>query len=263
MTVKPKNVRPRRAVGLVAAVGVLVTLVGTGVAADATRAVRGAVGLAEVEPVAAAEAVPLPAACNPTPNPPPTQYGFVARVKGGTLDGDRVAMTDLDLSVCGIIEVVDAQDPGCEGVQGLLKIPGEGVVVNSMKTTYTPIPDKVLEVPATVEARPVEQLLPCSDSADGITTDLSVDLLGRVGVFGIECAVPATGTLKGTITGKLLTPPFEGDAVLTGELSLEPVANNDKYCPGTLPDRVDELLDLPLEGNATRLPAKVSVYHPS
>ena len=209
-------------------------------------------------------AVKLPADCVPTPHPPPTEYGFVARVTGGTVTGDRMKVTDMDVSVCGVIRVVNAT-PGsnCTGIQGELIIPADGVVTNGLKAQLTVIPGSPIDIPVEVTATPMASYVRCDGSSGGLKMDLNMKVRGSAGGFGLACQVPFTGTVHSTVTGPLLTPPYEGNTTITGKVDAGQVANNDKYCPGQLPGRVNKIADLPTTGYDVNWPTKVSIYHPA
>lgn len=207
--------------------------------------------------------VPLPADCVPNPKPPPTEYGFVARVKGGTMTGPSISVTGMDISICGVIRLVNATPgTGCEGVQARTLIPADGVVVNKLKSQLTVIPGKPLDLPVKVKASPMQSDLKCTDSDDGITLELEVKVKGGAGAFGLTCIVPFSGKTRGVVTGPLLSPPYEGSVTITGTLNGGGVTNNDAFCPGDLPERVERITGLPSGGYKVKWPAKISVYHP-
>ncbi len=209
-------------------------------------------------------AVKLPADCVPNPNPPPTEYGFVARVTGGTVTGDRMKVTDMDVSVCGVIRVVNAT-PGsnCAGIQGELVIPADGVVTNGLKAQLTVIPGSPIDIPVEVTATPMASYVRCDDSSGGLKMDLNLKVRGSAGGFGLACQVPFTGTVHSTVTGPLLTPPYTGNTTITGKVDAGQVANKDKFCPGQLPGRVNRIAGLPTTGYDVNWPTKVSIYHPA
>lgn len=215
--------------------------------------------------VRTAAAVPLPGDCKPTPNPPPTEYGFVARVTGGTLTGSGpLKVTGIDVSVCGVIRLVNAR-PGsnCHGAQGELIIPADGIVTNALDARLAIQGMPVIEnVPTTVKATPMTSYLSCDDSSSGLKLDLNMKVAGSAGAFGLACDVPMSGTVHATVTGPLLTSPYQGNATMTGSVTLGRVANNDKYCPGRLPTRIDTIAALPDSGYQVNWPTKVSVYSP-
>lgn len=207
--------------------------------------------------------VPLPAACKPTPNPPPTEYGFVARVENGTIGGENFEVSEIDVSVCGILRVINATaGSGCDGIQARLVIPSDGVIVRNMKAELTTIPGIKVEVPIEVKAEATTSDVACASSSGGLKTDLTLKVTGKVGAFGLKCGLPISGEAKSTITGALLTPPYQGSTTLTGDLSIGKVTNNDKFCPGNLPDHVNAIAETPASGNGISWPAKISVYHP-
>lgn len=211
-------------------------------------------------------AVPLPQACVPRPNPPPTEYGFVARVTDGTVMGDGpLRVTKIDVSVCGIVRVVDAQPgSGCDGIQGRLIIPADGVVTNGLKADLVIDGMPLIEnVPTEVVAEPMSSDVSCSDSAGGLKMELGLRVNGSAGAFGLQCRVPFTGEVKATVTGPLLTPPYQGETIIEGTVDARTVSNNDKFCPGWLPKRVNQIADLPATGYQVHWPTKVSIYHPA
>lgn len=215
--------------------------------------------------VPAAAPVPLPASCRPTPNPPPTQYGFVAQVTGGTVTGDGpLKVSEIDVSVCGVVELINAQSgSGCTGVQGRLIIPVDGVVTNGLKADLAidgmpPIED----VPTEVVAEPMSSDIACADSDDGLKMELRLKVNGSAGAFGLQCHIPFTGEVKATVTGPLLTPPYQGETTIKGTVEAGMVSNNDKFCPGWLPKRVNRIADLPATGYQVNWPTKVSIYQP-
>ncbi len=210
-------------------------------------------------------AVPLPPACVPTPNPPPTQYGFVARVTGGTVGGDGpLKVTQIDVSVCGIVEVINAQSgSGCTGIQSRLIIPKEGVVTNGLKADLVIDGMPPIEnVPTEVVAEPMSSDVSCADSDDGLKMELSLKINGSAGAFGLQCHVPFTGEVHATVTGPLLTPPYQGETTIEGTVDAKTVSNNDQLCPGWLPKRVNKIAELPATGYQVHWPTKVSIYHP-
>jgi len=214
---------------------------------------------------AAVSGMPLPSDCKPDPNPPPTEYGFVARISDGTLDGSGpLKVNGIDVSVCGVIRLVNAQPgSGCSGIQGQLIIPGDGVVTNSLDASLAIKGMPVIQhVPTTVSVAPLTSYLSCGSSSDGLKLDLNMSLTGSSGAFGLACDVPMSGTLHATVTGPLLTSPYRGNATMTGAVSLGTVSNNDAYCPGQLPSRINRIADLPDSGYQANWPAKVSVYMP-
>ncbi len=210
-------------------------------------------------------AVPLPASCKPNPNPPPTEYGFVARVTNGTVTGTgplRVAA--IDVSVCGVVRVVDAQSgSGCTGIQGRLIIPSDGVVTNGLEADLAVSGMPLIEdVPTEVTAEPMTSDVVCDDSDDGLKMDLSLEVNGSAGAFGLQCRVPFRGEVHATVTGNLLTGDFKADMEMTGTVDAGTVGNNDRFCPGWLPSRVNEIADLPASGYQVHWPGHVSIYHP-
>lgn len=219
---------------------------------------------APVVPTVAA-AVPLPAACKPNPNPPPTEYGFVARVTGGTVAGDGpLEISDIDVSVCGVVRVVAAQaGSGCEGIQARLVIPADGVVTHGLEASLViPGMPRMEDVPTRVVASPMASDVACNDE-DGLAMDLDLRISGSAGIFGLQCEVPFTGAVRATVTGPLLTPPYEGQTRVKGAVRVGAVSNNDKFCPGRLPRRLNRIAELPATGYQVDWPAKVSIYHPS
>lgn len=212
----------------------------------------------------AVTATKLPADCVPTPHPPPTQYGFVARVQGGSLTGPSLRVRDMDVSVCGVLTVINAQ-PGshCSGVQAALEIPADGVIVDAMTSRLTIIPGHPLDPPVEVHALPTRSPVACGSSAHGLKADLTVNIVGATGLFGLRCKIPFTGTMRSTLTGALLSPPYVGNLKLRGSLHADRVSNNGKYCPGDLPAHIDDLAKLPSGGYRATWPAKISIYQPS
>lgn len=219
---------------------------------------------APLAPTAAA-AVPLPAGCKPNPDPPPTEYGFLARVTGGTVAGDGpLDISAIDVSVCGVVRVVAAQaGSGCEGIQARLVVPAAGVVTNGLDASLViPGMPAMRNVPTRVVASPMAADVACDD-ADGLAMDLELRISGSAGIFGLRCEVPFTGTVRASVTGPLLTPPYEGRTTIEGDVQVGAVRNNDKFCPGRIPRRLNRIADLPATGYRVHWPAKVSIYHPS
>ncbi|MDQ6527403.1 hypothetical protein RB608_27560 [Nocardioides sp. LHD-245] len=252
--------RPRRIwrhAPLLAAAGVVLTMLPGSAAPSVTVAPLRTTAVAQA-------AVPLPAACKPTSNPPPTEYGFVARVTGGTVQGDGpLKVTGIDVSVCGIVRLVAAQSGGCTGVQGRLIIPKEGVVTNGLEAglVIDGMPP-MGNVPTEVIAEPMSSDIACDDSDDGLTMDLRLKINGSAGIFGLQCRVPFTGEVQATVTGPLLTPPFQGTTTITGTVAAGSVSNNDKFCPGQLPKRLNAIAELPAMGYQVNWPTTVSIYQP-
>ncbi len=215
-------------------------------------------------PEAVTSVVPRPAACKPNPNPPPTEYGFVARVTDGTVTGEGpLSVTEIDVSVCGVVRLVAASSGGCTGVQGRLIIPADGVITNSLKADFSIAGLPAMEnVPTEVIAEPMSSDISCDDSDDGLTMDLRLRVSGSAGVFGLQCRVPFTGEVRATVTGPLLTPPYRAQAVITGAVQAGAVSNNDKFCPGRLPERVNRVAGLPDAGYQVDWPVEVSIYQP-
>jgi hypothetical protein len=211
---------------------------------------------------AAAVAATVPPGCRPTRNPPPTEYGFVARIEQGSIDAGVLKIASMDVSICGVLRLV-ASPPGTScPVSTQLRVPADGVKVTALKAVFDIIPNKPLEVPVKMRARPTVSLISCEgDSKDGFKAELNVALEGRAGLFGLECAIPFTGVAKSVITGPLLSPPYEGQATLKGDdFTVGKVANHDKFCPGQLPGRVDRLTGLPIAKVPIDLKAKIAVY---
>ena len=191
-------------------------------------------------------------------------YGFAARVTGGTVTGDRMKVTDVDVSVCGVIRVVNATPgSGCSGIQGQLVIPADGVVTNGLKAQLTVIPGSPIDIPVDITATPMSSDIECADSSGGLKMQLNMRVSGSAGGFGLACKVPFTGTVHSTVTGSLLTPPYEGHTTITGQVDAGKVSNNDKFCPGQLPGRVNRIAGLPTTGYDVNWPTKVSIYHPA
>jgi hypothetical protein len=212
-------------------------------------------------PAAAAPVTTLPAGCKPTPNPPPTEYGFVARATKGTVTGPRLSATGIDMSVCGVITVVNAAPgSGCQHVQAQLRVPSDGVVVNAIDTRLTLVPGQRPRVPVQLHASPVRQGLTCADSAGGFKISLAVTLRVGAGLFGLQCRIPLSGTLTTVVKGPLLTPPYHSSQVLSGSFRSSAVANNDRYCPGQLPAKINRIAGLPSKGYQVRLPTQLAVY---
>ncbi|WP_436698459.1 hypothetical protein [Nocardioides sp. BYT-33-1] len=210
--------------------------------------------------------VPLPAACRPNPGPPPTEYGFVARVTEGSVTGPGpLRIVDVDVSVCGVIRLVNAQPgSGCTGIQAQLVIPAEGVVTNGLNASLAIAGAPVIDnVPTKVNAAPMSSDVACGDSVGGLKMDLSLKVDGSAGVFGLQCRVPLTGRVHATVSGALLSPPYRGQATIKGAVEVGAVSNHDEFCPGRLPRRLNGLVGLPASGYQVDWPAEVSVYQPS
>ncbi|WGX94859.1 hypothetical protein [Nocardioides sp. L-11A] len=213
--------------------------------------------------VAAPAAAPqVPPGCRPTRNPPPTEYGFVARIEEGSIDAGVLKVEDMDVSVCGVLRLVSSPPGSPCPVSSELRIPADGVKVNTVRAVFDIIPGNPLVVPVSMQARPTASLVSCEgDSSDGFKAELTVALEGRAGLFGLECALPFTGVATSVITGPMLSPPYEGQATLKGtDFTVGRVANHDKFCPGTLPERIDGLAGLPITKVPIDLTAKIAVY---
>jgi hypothetical protein len=117
-------------------------------------------------------------------------------------------------------------------------------------------------VPTEVEAVPMSSNVACDDSAGGLKMDLDLRINGSAGVFGLQCKVPLTGTVTGTVTGDLLEPPYRGETTIEGAVEIGAMSNNDRFCPGRLPQRLNALVGLPAAGYRVDWPADVSIYHP-
>jgi len=211
-----------------------------------------------------AQSMPLPADCRPTPNPPPTEYGFVAKITQGGVKGGRMEISGLTAQMCGIVRIVAGKDPGCKA-QGELIIPSDGIIFPSdLKTTLNVVPGMSPQVPTEVRARPVTKVIDCNDSsANGLKLELAITVDGKAGAFGLECAIPFTGTAHTVITGDLLSGDYTGDFTMTGDdFRAEKVANNDKYCPGHLPGHVNAIAALPGSGYHADLSGQVAIYQP-
>jgi|GEM_PF-3645930 len=209
-----------------------------------------------------AQNVPLPADCQPTDNPPPTEYGFVAKITKGSVKGGVMQLEGLQGRMCGIIRLIPGIDPGCP-VEGKLIIPGDGVLFpDDLKTTLNVIPGMHPKVPTKVNAHPIEHAINCNGSSqDGLTLDLSITVDGRAGAFGLECAVPFSGIARTRITGDLFSGDYTGEFTLTGdEFHAGKVSNNDKYCPGELPGHVNRIAQLPGDGYRAELSGTVAIY---
>lgn len=221
-------------------------------------------GGAEVTQAAAkfAEDIPLPADCHPTDNPPPTEYGFVAKITKGSVEGGVMELDGLRGRMCGIIRLVSGAHPDCP-VEGKLIIPSDGVVFpDDLTTTLTVVPGMRPEVPTKVNAQPIEHVIDCNGSSeDGLTLDLSIVVDGKAGAFGLECAVPFSGIARTRITGELFSGDYTGEFTLTGDgFHAGRVGNNDKYCPGELPDHVNRIAELPGDDYQAELSGDVAIY---
>jgi hypothetical protein len=120
----------------------------------------------------------------------------------------------------------------------------------------------IVDVPTEVVAQPMASNVSCTDSGDGLTMDLNLKVRGSAGVFGLKCEVPFTGEVHATVTGPLLTPPYEGETTIEGTVAAGKVSNSDKFCPGQLPGRLNRIAGLPDAGYQVHWPTKVSIYHP-
>jgi len=217
---------------------------------------------ADVTPAAAqrAASVSLPAECAPTDNPPPTEYGFVAKATKGSVEGGVMKIEGLTGRICGIIRLVSSTIPGCP-VVGKLIVPSAGVMFrDDLTTTLTVVPDMRPEVPTTVDMARIEQPIDCgASSEDGLKVDLDLAAHGRAGAFGLECAIPFSGTARIRITGD----PFGGTGKFTlrgDQFSAGSVSNNDKYCPGELPGHVDRIAQLPGKNYTVKISGKLAIY---
>lgn len=208
--------------------------------------------------------VPLPADCVPTPHPPPTEYGFVALVTNGTVTGPAVSVTGLDLSICGVLTIVNpAPGSHCATVQAQLRIPGDGVVTSGIDTRLTVVPKMRPKLPVQLHVVPLRQGIDCVDSSHGFTINLAMTMQVGAGAFGLQCRIPLSGTLTTTVSGHLLTPPFHSDQTMTGTFSAGTVVNDDRYCPGNLPASVNRIAGLPAGGYRAMLPTRLAVYQHS
>ncbi len=250
---RPGGRRTALVAGLVAA-GVLMVLPAD--AGPSSPTVRDAA------PSARAAAPQVPSSCRPTPNPPPTEYGFVARFEEGSIEAGPLTLDDLDISVCGIIRLVASPAGTSCPVSAELRVPADGVRVTSLRATLDLIPGKPLEVPVELQARPTVSAIPCTgDSEDGLELDLNLVMEGRAGVFGLECAIPFTGRARSVVTGPLRSPPWEGEASLKGDgLTVGTIANPGRLCPGDLPAGLADLTGLPYTDVVVDLDGKVAVY---
>lgn len=250
-TVRPSTFRRGALVGLLALAGALLTLPASADQAPSgvpASVVRGAVAQ-------------VPPGCRPTRNPPPTEYGVVARVESGSVDAGVLEIDDMDISICGVLRLVRSGESACP-VSTQLVIPSDGVKANALRATFAIIPGKPLEVPVSMSASATRSTVSCTGSSSGgFKADLDVALQGRARLFGLQCVIPFTGVARAVITGPLLSPPYEGTATLKGDsFTVAKVANHDKYCPGELPARIDRLARLPITKVPIDLKAKITVY---
>ena len=209
-----------------------------------------------------AEDIPLPADCRPTDNPPPTEYGFVAAITQGSVEGGVMELDGLQGRMCGIIRLAAGTHPECP-VEGKLIIPSDGVIFpDDLTTTLNVVPGMQPEVPTAVTAHPIEHAIDCNRSSqDGLTLDLSIVVDGKAGAFGLECAVPFSGIARTRITGELFSGDYTGEFTLSGdEFHAGSVGNNDKYCPGELPDHVNKIAQLPGDDYRAELSGDVAIY---
>ncbi|GAA3645251.1 hypothetical protein GCM10022237_00870 [Nocardioides ginsengisoli] len=260
---RSRGVRVRRRWLRLAVPAVLLTTWGLlTLPADARPGVPPSYGVRGVG--ATAPAAQVPAGCRPTSNPPPTEYGFAARVEQASINAGALRIADLDVSICGILRLVSSPPGTSCPVSTELHVPADGVKVTALKAVFDIIPGKPLEVPVTMRARPTVSLISCEgDSANGFKARLDLALEGRAGLFGLQCAIPFTGIASSVITGPLLSPPYEGQATLKGsDFTVAKVTNHDKYCPGQLPARVGRLAGLPITKVPIDLKAKIAVYQP-
>lgn len=248
---RPATFRHAALVGLLALAGTLLTL-----PASADQAPSRA-----PSPVVQAVAPQVPPGCRPNRNPPPTEYGVVARVESGSIDAGVLKIDDMDISICGVLRLVRSGESACP-VSTQLVIPSDGVKANALRAIFDIIPDKPLEVPVSMSASATRSTVSCSGSSSGgFKADLNVTLQGRARLFGLQCVIPFAGVAKAVITGPLLSPPYEGTATLKGDgFTVAKVANHDKYCPGELPARIDRLARLPITKVPIDLTAKITVY---
>lgn len=211
--------------------------------------------------VARAAAPQVPPGCRPSRNPPPTEYGVVARIESGSIDAGVLKIDDMDISMCGVLRLVRSGESSCP-VSSQLVIPSDGVKANALRAVLDIIPDKPLEVPVSMSASPTTSTISCSGSSSGgFKANLDVVLQGRARLFGLQCAIPFSGTARTVITGPLLSPPYEGTATLKGDnFRVLGVSNNDRYCPGQLPARIKRLARLPIQNVPIDLKAKITVY---
>lgn len=249
--VRPPTCRRAALVGLLGLAGALLTL-----PASADRAPS------RVPASVVRAAVPqVPPGCRPDRDPPPTEYGVVARVESGSIDAGVLRIEDMDISICGVLRLVRSGESACP-VSTQLRIPADGVKANALRAVFDIIPDKPLVVPVSMSASATESTVSCSGSSSGgFKANLNVALQGRARLFGLQCVIPFTGVARAVITGPLLSPPYEGTATLKGDgFTVGKVANHDKYCPGELPGRIDRLAGLPITKVPIDLKAKITVY---
>lgn len=232
-------------------------------AASAHPAAPAAAPAHAAGPAAAAtvEPVPLPLDCQPTSNPPPTEYGFVARLTAGRVSGPAVTIDPMTARICGIIRIV----PGTGGctAQGQLRVPADGVIFpDDLKATLTVVPGMHPKIPVTAQAQPVVVDIPCAGSSqNGLKLDLPLTVSGGAGAFGLSCNLTISGTAHSVITGDLFSGNYQGTVTLTGNnFHATPVTNSGAYCPGQLPQEVNTIAQLPSDDFGLAMAGVVSIY---
>lgn len=251
------------AIAVVAAIVLVASRVGRLGAADRARHLSDPTANPSrpVQQAAAAATMPLPADCRPTAHPPPTEYGLVATITEGSLIAPAFRIDGLTAQMCGVIRIVSGTG-GCT-VQGQVRIPSDGVVLPAdLGATLTVVPGRHPKIPANVHVQPVIQLIPCGgSSANGLALDMTLAVDGRAGVFGLGCSIPLTGTVHTVVTGDLFSGNYQGSITLTGKaFRAGQVANNDRYCPGTLPGHVNTIAQLPAGNVSVSMSGTVAIY---
>ncbi|NHA00065.1 hypothetical protein G5V59_07375 [Nocardioides sp. W3-2-3] len=246
------TVRRGALVGLLALAGALLTL-----PASADQAPSG------VPASVVRAAVPqVPPGCRPRRNPPPTEYGVVARIESGSIDAGVLKIEDMDVSICGVLRLVRSGESAC---------PVSTQAGDSCRRGEGQRPARRLRHHPRQAARgagqherqrhPVHRLLH-RQTQGGFRADLNVALQGRARLFGLQCVIPFTGVAKAVITGPLLSPAVRGDRDVEGRQTSpsrrSPTTTS--TARASLPTRIDRLVRLPITKVPIDLKAKITVY---
>ena len=212
-----------------------------------------------------ASADDLPQDCLPQLSGPPSypyQLGLVGKVQGGVLNAGPATVSNINVTFCGVVTVVNATSP-CGGATGSVSSQPDGQVFSPLSVALTLVPGMSPTIGFTANPGTITGTFNCDSSGDGLTVSLVATVSGSTApLFGVSCTIgPMSIPLTGTVTG-----PFTNlTTTLTSDDFTVPALQSSPTCSGGVPANVDAIVGLPIPpgGASVSLPVTASLYLPA
>jgi hypothetical protein len=214
-----------------------------------------------------ADADGLPQDCLPELSGPPAypyQLGLVGHVKGGVLIAGPATVSNINVTFCGVVTVVNATAP-CGGATGYVSSQPDDQVFGPppLSVALNLVPGMSPNIGFTANPGTITGTFNCGSGSNGLTVSLVATVSGSTApLFGVSCTIgPLTIPLTGTVTG-----PFTNlTTTLTSNDFTVPALQPSPTCSGGIPANVDAIVGLPIPpgGASASLPVTASLYLPA